>query len=204
MKNGIFVALCMLFIHTLPGQDSFKDITEKYRDNHYHTFASQEEGPITISDIKHLDFYEPDKAYLCDCKVLLTPDAKPFQLKTYSNIEKPYQKYAQLECVLKGEKLQLSAYVGLLHRNNPVYKDRLFVPFMDLTNGEETYGGGRYLDMSKNDIKGKMVVVDFNKAYNPWCAYSEGYNCPIPPLENHLEIAIEAGEKNFKGVIKVK
>ena len=80
------------------------------------------------------------------------------------------------------------------------YYDYLFLPFKDNTNDETTYGGGRYLDLRQGDIGGdNIMTVDFNKAYNPWCAYSDGYNCPIPPATNHLDLAVNAGEKNFRG-----
>jgi uncharacterized protein (DUF1684 family) len=80
----------------------------------------------------------------------------------------------------------------------PEYKDHLFLPFTDLTSGEETYTAGRYIDLSFEDIIDNKVVIDFNKAYNPYCAYVSGkYNCPIPPRENTLSVAILAGEKNY-------
>lgn len=75
--------------------------------------------------------------------------------------------------------------------------DYLFIPFKDKTNGAATYGGGRYLELRMGEIIDNKVVIDFNKCYNPYCAYSEGFNCPIPPLENHLDIKIEVGEKMF-------
>jgi uncharacterized protein (DUF1684 family) len=81
----------------------------------------------------------------------------------------------------------------------PGYRDYLFIPFKDMTNGESTYGGGRYIDMRMGDIRDGSVIIDFNKCYNPWCMYSDGYNCPIPPLENHLEVPIEAGEMIWTG-----
>ena len=62
---------------------------------------------------------------------------------------------------------------------------------------KESYGGGRYLDLRMKEIEGDKIYLDFNKAYNPFCAFSAGYSCPIPPKENHLKVAIEAGEKNF-------
>ena len=77
------------------------------------------------------------------------------------------------------------------------YKDYLFIPFMDHTNGETTYGGGRYFDVMIGDIMDDKLVLDFNICYNPYCAFSDGYNCPVPPKENHLEVAIKAGEKMF-------
>jgi uncharacterized protein len=76
-------------------------------------------------------------------------------------------------------------------------KDYLFIPFMDATTGEETYESGRYFDFSIHDIKENVLVVDFNKAYNPYCAYTVGYNCPVPPKENRINVAILAGEKKF-------
>ena len=76
-----------------------------------------------------------------------------------------------------------------------LYKDYLFLPFTDPTNGVTTYGGGRYLDLMIPATK--VVQLDFNKAYNPYCAYSGNYSCPIPPEENHLEIEIKAGVKKY-------
>ena len=73
----------------------------------------------------------------------------------------------------------------------------LFVPLGDATSGFESYGGGRYMVFFIPDIKNNKVVLDFNKAYNPYCAYTTGYNCPIPPIENLLKVAITAGEKNY-------
>jgi uncharacterized protein (DUF1684 family) len=81
----------------------------------------------------------------------------------------------------------------------PEYKDYLFLPFTDDTNGTDTYAGGRYIDLTVKDFIGSSVVIDFNKAYNPYCAFSGGYSCPKPPDENHLQIPVQAGEKLFAG-----
>ncbi len=80
----------------------------------------------------------------------------------------------------------------------------LFLPFTDLTNGDQTYGGGRYIDLSRADVEKKEVWIDFNHAYNPWCAYSDGYNCPVPPRENALPVAILAGEMMYSGPHKTR
>ena len=83
---------------------------------------------------------------------------------------------------------------------NAQYKDYLFLPFTDLTSGKETYASGRYLDLKTDEIKNGKVTLDFNKAYNPYCAYVSGvYNCPIPPKENTLGVEVKAGEKLFTG-----
>jgi len=73
----------------------------------------------------------------------------------------------------------------------------VFIPFLDKTSGEATYGGGRYLNV--NHPEGSAIILDFNKSYNPYCAYSEEYTCPFPPKENRLNIKIEAGEKSYQG-----
>lgn len=78
------------------------------------------------------------------------------------------------------------------------YKDYLFVPFGDATSGFESYGGGRYLEFEISDIHHNKVQLDFKKAYNPYYAYTAGYNCPIPPKENFLAVSIEGGEKNYE------
>ena len=78
------------------------------------------------------------------------------------------------------------------------YADHLFIPFTDLTSGEESYENGRYIDLKISDLETGSLTIDFNKAYNPYCAYvSDRYSCPIPPAENHLPIAIRAGEKKI-------
>jgi len=75
-------------------------------------------------------------------------------------------------------------------------RETLFIPFKDATSGKETYGAARYLEIEETEVG--IFLVDFNKAYNPYCAYSEAYSCPFPPRENWLEVAIKAGEKKFK------
>lgn len=84
----------------------------------------------------------------------------------------------------------------VLKSTNP--KDQsIFIPYLDKTSGEATYGGGRYLDVDAP--QGNWIILDFNKSYNPYCAYTDGYTCPFPPKENRLAIAIEAGEKSYQG-----
>ena len=86
---------------------------------------------------------------------------------------------------------QLTAYRNIDLSRLEGYRNYLFVPFTDLTNGESTYGGGRYLDLE--GPLGNAVELDFNRAYNPYCAYGGAYSCPIPPIENHLGVAVRAG-----------
>ena len=79
---------------------------------------------------------------------------------------------------------------------NPDYFDYLFLPFLDLTNGKTTYSGGRYIDLRIPE--GDTIIIDFNKAFNPYCAYSHHYSCPVVPSENYLDFEVRAGVKKFK------
>jgi uncharacterized protein (DUF1684 family) len=97
-----------------------------------------------------------------------------------------------LDFEIDGQKFSIPVYQSKDLLNNPVYKDYLFFPFTDLTNSEGTYGGGRYIDL-RIPKEGLEMVVDFNRAYNPYCAYSAKYSCPIVPSENHINMVVKAG-----------
>lgn len=114
-----------------------------------------------------------------------------FGMKTSTEREPKYQAVGVLHFTIAGKEEQLTVYRNIDLSKLEDYRNYLFVPFTDLTNGEETYGGGRYLDLE--GPLGPKVDLDFNRAYNPYCAYGGSYSCPIPPLENHLEVAVRAG-----------
>ena len=124
-------------------------------------------------------------------------DKKGFDMNTSSGMKKHYFLYGLLSFQIADTPVQLYIYQAALLMHQEKYKDYLFVPFGDATSGYESYGGGRYLDFRMSDVKNNHLEMDFNKAYNPYCAYTTGYNCPIPPKENLLKIAITAGEKNY-------
>jgi hypothetical protein len=95
----------------------------------------------------------------------------------------------RLEFTLRGQPLSLSAFIEQGARDF----NRLFVPFSDLTSGSETYPAGRYLDLERTPTG--LYVIDFNRAYHPFCYYNEAYDCPYPPRENRLQIPLRAGER---------
>ena len=180
----------------LKAQNHAKSIKE-YREHYREKFLNGSKSLLKEDDLKYLRFYEPDSTYRVTCSLQLTPDAKEFSMPTYSGLVRPYIQYGILTFTLNGNKMSLSVYKNLMLKDNPAFIDYLFIPFKDKTNGAATYGGGRYLELRMGEIVDNKVVIDFNKCYNPYCAYSEGFNCPIPPLENHLDIKIEVGEKMF-------
>ena len=171
---------------------------KKHRKHYKKEFLKEERSPLDKKGVKALRFFPADESYQLNCTFERTPDAEPFEMATYSGITKPYVKYGMASYTLQGKQLKIAIYQSIRLRQLPMYKDYLFIPFKDLTNGDNTYGGGRYMDLKISDIQDGKLTIDFNKAYNPYCAYSDGYNCPVPPMENHLPIAIQAGEMGFE------
>jgi uncharacterized protein (DUF1684 family) len=199
MKKTLFIPI--LFSSTLGCfsaiAQGFEQDIKQHREVYKNEFLTTANSPLKAADLSYLRFYAPDSSYRLSATLVTTPGSEPFTMLTYSGARKEYVKYGELRFERAGKQDTLSVYQSLdLHRL-PQYRDYLFVPFKDLTNGEATYGGGRYLDFRMKDMQLGTCVLDFNKAYNPYCAYSEGYSCPIPPKENHLSVRIEAGEMNF-------
>jgi uncharacterized protein (DUF1684 family) len=122
-----------------------------------------------------------------------------FSMPTSGRMLQIYRVYGVASFVIHDTTVMINLYQSQSLMNSPEYKEWLFVPFTDGTTGKESYHGGRYIDLKTEDIKDGKVIIDFNKAYNPYCAYvSDVYNCPIPPKENHLAIFVRAGEMGYE------
>ncbi|MDB5204988.1 MAG: hypothetical protein JWR72_63 [Flavisolibacter sp.] len=189
----LFLTLAILLSLTCFSQASYKDSIVAHLKNYV-----QNHTVVKGHDKDHMKFYEVDEAY----KVIAnfkTPETTGWiTFKTSGKQTKVYRLYGTLSFLIGNETYRLNVYQSQDLMTNEAYKNYLFLPFTDATTGTETYSSGRYLDLTTDDIKGNKVVLDFNKAYNPYCAYVTGiYNCPIPPKENTLPVAIKAGEKNF-------
>lgn len=180
-------------------KDAWMAENKAYRVEQNENFKNPEKSPLTKKDLKKfeaLDFYPIDLDFRVVAAFVRSPNEEPFRMPTSTARMAEYVKYGELHFELKGRYFVLSLYQNTNHENQEGYEDYLFLPFTDLTNGDSTYGGGRYLEMWIP--KGETVVIDFNQAYNPYCAYSPNYSCPIPPEENDLSIRIEAGVKDYK------
>ena len=175
------------------------------RAQYQQAFLTNPRSPLTAADTALLDFYPPQSQWALVAKIVRTPDSPTFGLPTYSGQERPYRQYGILYFEIAGKPYRLCVYQNTKLAQDAAHQDHLFLPFKDHTNGESTYGGGRYLDLHSADIQADdTLLLDFNLCYNPWCAFSDGYNCPIPPPVNELDLAIEAGEKVFRGEHKHK
>jgi hypothetical protein len=193
------IALLLLFLNGASGQSDpqFNKSIQAHRKAYLSAFKQLPQSPLSKKALKQVQFFAPDERYVVHAQFTPTPDAQPFDLPHYSGATRPYVQYGVVRFQLDGQDLRLKVYRSL-NQTLPQYRDLLFIPFKDLSNGQTTYGGGRYLDLRSRAIVDNELMLDFNKAYNPYCAYSEGYSCPIPPEDNHLQVSILAGEKDFK------
>ena len=178
---------------------SYPQCIHIHRQEYILDFLKESRSPIKAVDTAYFDFYKADVTWWIDATFQFTPDSEEFQIATSNGSTKPYKQYAKLFFDRDGAKFELDVYQSLGLIKNPEYSDYLFMPFMDLTNGETSYEGGRYIDLKTSNFGNDgHIQIDFNRAYNPYCAFSGGYSCPVPPKENRLKIGIYAGEKKFK------
>ena len=124
------------------------------------------------------------------------PNTPYFEMKTTTNRVAKERVFGILSFTINGQLLKLNVYQSEPEIDSDADSDYLFLPFLDATNGETSYGGGRYIDLTIPTTD--ELIIDFNKAYNPYCAYNEKYSCPIVPRENYLALEIRAGVKRFK------
>lgn len=178
---------------------SLEQEIQSYRGKQIQEMVKDEFGPLRKDQVEYVSFYPAKQDYVVTAAVEQLFNEPTFRMPTYDGTSNEYKRYGFLNFELNGKKYKLTAYQSVALFQNATYKNHLFVPFMDNTTGETTYEGGRYLDLSISDIKDGKIKIDFNKAYNPYCAYSNGYRCPQPPKDNILNAAIEAGEKKYKG-----
>jgi uncharacterized protein (DUF1684 family) len=158
-------------------------------------FRSDPDSPISHEErsrFKGLKYFPPNAAYRVKARLVRIERPDIITLTTSKGTTQPYLRYGVFNFELDGRKLRLQCYKAA---SNP-HETSLFTPFTDETTGRETYGSGRYLDIEETGRDD--YVLDFNLAYNPYCAYSENYVCPFPPKENRLSMKVLAGEKNYK------
>jgi uncharacterized protein (DUF1684 family) len=181
------------------GQEKF-DIAsvEKFQKELNIEYADSIKSPLTSIDRAHfksLDFYPINEKFFVTAQFIRTENEKPFEMKTSTERKPLYVKYGELYFSMDGKSFRLNVYRNIELSKKKEYEDYLFLPFSDLTSGNESYIGGKYIDMKIP--KGNTMAIDFNTSYNPYCAYNHKYSCPIVPLENDLNIEIKAGVKKF-------
>ena len=192
---GLALVLFYIISDAFLNEDNYIQPLLKEREDKDLSFRSRANTPFDDAGrraFKNLVYYEPDLEYRVKAEVAPLTKQDTLLMPLTNGSYEPYLRYGLAKFELQGEQHQLTLYKKLSGE-----KDQLFVPFTDKTNGFETYGGGRFLDVPYEEGD-KTITLDFNRAYSPFCAYNADYVCPVPPKENRLGIAIPAGEKNYE------
>jgi len=200
ITNPFLILILFLIINacTNPIDEAYLESMEIHRAEINQEFADPEQSPLTDEGLEHfegLDFFPADPEYVVKARFVLNPDPEPFEMETTTTRRPIYVKYGEAHFTFQGEEIVLEIYQSDKAKQMEEFKEHLFLPYKDLTNGEESYGGGKFIDLKIPE--GEHIIIDFNKAYNPYCAYNHKYSCPIPPEANHLNIRVPAGVKAY-------
>jgi len=197
MKRFVTIFFSVFIVHFSFAQKDSAELLKEikhFQDDLNKEYKNAETSPLPKEmreSFSGLHFFPIDLHYVVIAKFVRTSNERIFAMPTSGNITKRYIKYGEAQFTLKGKEYKLNIYQSVDLASQRKYRDYLFIPFRDATSGKETYGGGRYIDLTIP--RSDTVVINFNMAYHPYCAYTEGYNCPIPPRENSLPVKIEAG-----------
>ncbi|MCP2038792.1 DUF1684 domain-containing protein [Chryseobacterium sp. HSC-36S06] len=158
-------------------------------------YTNKKETPLrgdNYTKFRKHPFFPIDLKYRIKAQFTKTENAVAFEIPTSSGNTQPYREFGKATFNIDGSTYILTVYQSLNLIHTAGYEDYLFLPFRDETNGKETYGGGKYIDLRIPD--GNEIIIDFNQSYQPYCAYNAyDYSCPIVPEENFLPVRIEAG-----------
>jgi uncharacterized protein len=186
IMNRILIILVVLFTMSCT-QDKRPILGDTdYQKKQNAKFKDASTSPLTKKDRKEfegLDFFKFDSTFVVTAELKLIPDTKWFNMKTTTKR-------------LSKERIYGVLTLSIHNMQTEGLEDYLFLPFLDDTNGEESYGGGRYIDLRIPESD--TIIIDFNRAYNPYCVYNEKFSCPIVPRDNYLPIEIKAGVKSYK------
>lgn len=192
----------LLFYH-------FKSVDENTLEHNQEIKVWQKEMNLSFSDsitsplmnkdriqFEGLNFYPINIKYRVTAHFERLNNEKEFEMKTTTNRRPIYKRFGIASFKIDDKKFSINIYQNVKYAKMDKYKAYLFMLFTDLSSGKQSYAGGRYIDL-KIPL-GDEIVIDFNKSYNPYCAYNYKYSCPIPPEEDHIEFEILAGCKEYK------
>ncbi|MBF8963661.1 DUF1684 domain-containing protein [Pontibacter sp. FD36] len=194
---GIALVLFYFVRESFMSDDNYLIPLQKEREDKDLSFRSRTNSPFEEADRRmftNLVYYEPNLDYRVKVKLEDIEPKDTLHMPMTNGSTEAYLRYAFANFELHGEPQRLTLYKKVKEQ-----EEKLFVPFTDKTNGFDTYGGGRYLDVPFKE-GATTATLDFNRAYSPFCAYNPEYVCPVPPKENRLSVAVEAGEKNYEKV----
>lgn len=199
IKVLIGIVVVAIIIYAFSGgetEEQYIQRIETERKDKDRFMRTSSDSPFKIDTVKYngLKYFDPDPMYQITARFRPSETPGFLFIPTNDNKEIRYKTYGHANFELHGKSNSL---LILELADGSENDGNLFIPFGDETSAETTYGAGRYLDI-KHNPGDKLIKLDFNLAYNPYCAYSETFSCPLPPVENLLSIPIEAGEKTYE------
>ncbi|GAB5557248.1 MAG: DUF1684 domain-containing protein [Schleiferiaceae bacterium] len=181
-----------------PLKDPYEASIAEHREELRQEFANPQSSPLDSSDVvgfSDLPYFPIMKSYRVTAQWEAKTDQPVFEMSTTTSRKPKYRLAGLAHFTINGDSCTLEVYQNMRLLTVPGYEDYTFIPFTDYSNGSESYGGGRYVEAHLPEEGATEIVIDFNKAYNPYCAYSERYSCPLVPEANYLEVYIPAGVK---------
>jgi uncharacterized protein (DUF1684 family) len=206
-KLALAAAIIGIIIYSVSGLNSEASMyaaqLQKFRTEKNRSFRQSPDSPLSVEQkaaFDSLKYYAPDAAYVFHCALSRNASPDTVLIQMSDNRSEKYLRWGLASFfppldVASGT-MDMPTRLTLFRKASGT-DSTLFVPFTDATNGRETYGGGRYLDVPLPPADSTRLTLDFNRAYNPYCAYNNDYSCPVPPAENRLRVNIPAGEKSF-------
>ena len=202
MKTVFYFLVLFCFTLIAKSQDDHTAQIKKLRTEKNVELRSKKNSPLQKKDRKafdHLNYFPIDKAWCKDVEFALVENGDTIDIITSSGKPKQFYVFGKITFCNDGTPESLNAYMRIWPEGyESDYPPSLFIPFKDQTSGEETYGGGRYMDIDVPAESG-LIKLDFNLCYNPYCSYGDGFSCPLPPEVNDLDFEVVAGEKNYGG-----
>ena len=192
-KLTLLVSVLLVSLISYSQIKTYEDSLKLHITNYINTH-----GVVKGEARKYLQFFPITEKFRIAARFERTENSPWFMMETSGPVKKSHRIYGKVYFTLNDTAVTLCIYQAEDLMKTKEYKDYLFIPFIDAAAGEETYESGRYIDLTIEDINNNICVIDFNKAYNPYCAYIRNvYNCPVPPKDNWISISILAGEKKF-------
>lgn len=192
MRSAILSVLCLSCLFA-SAQTTYRDSIRMYIYNY-----TKNHEVVKGQNLANMHFFDINSDYRVTASFERVTNSPWFEMNTSGLTKKVFRVYGKVSFTLQGTPVTLSVYQSQDGIQSATNKTYLFLPFTDATTGHESYAGGRYIDLKVEDIQNNKITIDFNKAYNPYCAYVAGkYNCPVPPASNAISIPIKAGERAF-------
>ncbi len=198
--SGITVVVLLIIFYSFSDiqvSNKYLDEINKFRADKNAQFRTDESSPIPEKkrgSFLGLAYFAPEPAYRINAELIPLNDTLDLAIPTNTEETRPMRRYAHIKFKLNGQSVKLTLFK---YQEADQEKNQLFLPFADASNGAETYGMGRYLDINLADVRANQVTIDFNMTYNPYCAYTDEFSCPLPPPENRLPFKVLAGEKSY-------